>query len=349
MSLSECLWSVLVLEEQMNALIRPSPPPKELSSYWLELLHVCSAVTHHLCGSGGQRTHIAIFFFLICCQGQCLACRRRPCTAGVTGIYEVVVTMTILALRRCGYNFRSRGCVSHQSRQQTKHLLIIINKRCGRLRLRALFSLQVWFLLGFWFFPPCFAFFFFLSDMQFSIKWQNSYRNKEHLEVFLYLVQIRSAKASQKSLTIIPNPDHRVPVGHHGRIHAVGSEWTHAFKVNVPYNLKDRSIRAQKCQKTTIHKEPSVQQWQVVIKLSSSPSFPFPLGFGGKRSRQMTSEQQSRTNRLHLGSLCLLFPSEPGPSPKMWSSPCISSMFTVIFLLNLNWAISINKSQYKCV
>lgn len=56
----------------------------------------------------------------------------------------------------------------------------------------------------------------------------------------------------------------------------------HAFKVNVPYNLNDRSIRAKKCQKKTIHKEPSVQQWQVVIKLSSSPSFPFLPDFGGE-------------------------------------------------------------------
>lgn len=58
----------------------------------------------------------------------------------------------------------------------------------------------------------------------------------------------------------------------------------HAFKVNVPYNLNDRSIRAQKCQKKkkTIHKDPSIQQWQVVIKLNSSSFFPFPLPLRGE-------------------------------------------------------------------
>lgn len=40
---------------------------------------------------------------------------------------------------------RSGDCVSHQRLQQTKHLLIIINKRCGRPPLRALVSLQLCF------------------------------------------------------------------------------------------------------------------------------------------------------------------------------------------------------------
>lgn len=102
--------------------------------------------------------NLLLFFFpFFFCKGQRLGCRNRPCTAGVTNIYAVSATMTILAMWCRGFNFRSRDCVSHQSLLQTKHLLIIINKRCGRLRLRALFSLQVCFLLGFFPVLPFFS------------------------------------------------------------------------------------------------------------------------------------------------------------------------------------------------
>lgn len=125
--------------------------------------------------------NLLLFFFpFFFCKGQRLGCRNRPCTAGVTNIYAVSATMTILALWCRGFNFRSRDCVSHQSLLQTKHLLIIINKRCGRLRLCALFSLQVCFLLGFF---SRLAIFF--SHVQFGIICDVRKKKKKDPEVFL--------------------------------------------------------------------------------------------------------------------------------------------------------------------
>lgn len=173
--------------------------------------------------------HIAICFFsffFFFCQGQRLGCRNRPCTAGVTNIYAVSATMTILALWCRGFNFRSRDCVSHQSLLQTKHLLIIINKRCGRLRLPALFSLQVCFLLGFF---PHLAIIF--SHVQFSIicDVQKKKRTGGFSPTSLHKDQrLRPhIKVSPSSEILEQTTEFQLGAAHtHACIHTRGSAWT---------------------------------------------------------------------------------------------------------------------------
>lgn len=258
---SECVWSVPVLEDKMSALIRPSPPLSKLS----RLLGGCAACVffchanrpcefrrkkslrvdkvgfsfswldtnvqtslHFVFAQCTSNLHIAICFFsffFFFCQGQRLGCRNRPCTAGVTNIYAVSATMTILAMWCRGFNFRSRDCVSHQSLLQTKHLLIIINKRCGRLRLPALFSLQVCFLLGFF---PVLPFF---SRTCNSASYA-TYR-KKNLEVFLQPACIKISgwgthiKVSPSSEILEQTTEFQLGAAHtHACIHTRGSAWT---------------------------------------------------------------------------------------------------------------------------
>lgn len=200
----------------------------------------------------GLFSFLSIFFFFFC-QGQRLGCQNRLCTVGVTNIYAVSATMTILALWCRGFNFWSWDCVSHQSLLQTKHLLIIINKRCGRLRLCALYSVQVGFLLVF--FP---VLTFFLAHaihhrMRRTAKKQSQQKKRFGVGVF---VQAACTKISgwglswksrhhQKSLRRPQSSSwaqrKHTPVYMHAGANACERD---AFKVNMPYNLNDRSIRA---------------------------------------------------------------------------------------------------------